>query len=356
MSDELVKVGEAMDAPRPAVEWPEILGLSGPVSVSQPLAWCVQIGHAAQWSLFEMEVGAPIWFKRGTPIGVRPSTGLVAPMPDPMRPAPRDVGRAMSAAVPGLGEAVREEGAKEGPIGLLRPSLSSKITQARERREAAARGLVAPCDYPTMTAKRDVEAGQLVTTADVEPRGRAFAVARGMPFIDNRGESLVRYTYGAGQSATVGEQRVSDSSGEIRAGTPLYACDDGVSSVPPVNVAVQPQDFAPLLDALRRGASPAPRCPSCDSSRYMRKTDHGDWFCAGACGGWHGRELTPPVVPRFAVGDWVRAKPSATLAQVVAIRSTPHGRDAWQYTLTNADESGVVERNESALVAAERPR
>jgi ribosomal protein L37AE/L43A len=146
-----------------------------------------------------------------------------------------------------------------------------------------------------MTAKRDVEAGQPVTTADVEP---------------------VECEHDRAINEYLSTQRAQ---------------------------------AAPDVDP-----DTAERCPSLHCDRPIKRLESGVYFCPSCS--WHGRELTPPVVPRFAVGDWVRAKPSATLAQVVAIRSTPRAVDAWQYSLTNADESGVVERNEPALVAAERPR
>ena len=301
MSDDLVKVGEAMGPPRPAAEWPEILGLSGPVRVSHPRAWLVQIGHAAQWSLFEMEVDASIWFDRGTSIGVRQSTGLVAPMPDPTRTTLRDVGRALGAAMPGLGEAAREEGEKSGAIG------------------------------------------RVIAPSTPVPGGHVGWVSIGMGPIATH----VRWLNVRAPNALVAACR--------RCNTDLLPdgallCGRCVAQ----QAAAADTEYVRIV---RSAPDPetVPRCPSLHCDRPIKRLESGVYFCPSCS--WHGRELTPPAAaPRFSVGSWVLTAPSATLAQVVAIRSTPHGRDAWQYSLANTDESGVVERNESALSAAERPR
>lgn len=107
-----------------------------------------------------------------------------------------------------------------------------------------------------------------------------------------------------------------------------------------------------------------PRCPSCDSSR-LRRTDHGAHYCP-ACS-WHGASLTVPVVPRFAVGDWI-AKTSPTpegawTGQVVRVHPPLHfgAEHAYDVALTQPLDDGNAEpvtcrRPESMFVPSERPR
>lgn len=103
----------------------------------------------------------------------------------------------------------------------------------------------------------------------------------------------------------------------------------------------------------------APRCPSCDSAAHLRKTENG-WYCGGTCGGWHGASLTaPPAVPRFAVGDWVRARSSGDVGQVMRASVVSYGV---VYDLATHDddpeqnEGRSFTHDEDDLIAAERPR
>lgn len=50
--------------------------------------------------------------------------------------------------------------------------------------------------------------------------------------------------------------------------------------------------------------APLPCCPHCDGTRGMKRTDHGEWFCA-LCK-WHGKQLVEQKPHRFAVGARVR--------------------------------------------------
>lgn len=143
----------------------------------------------------------------------------------------------------------------------------------------------------TLTTKRDVEAGQFVTAADVEP----------------------------------------------------VECEHD-------------RAINEYLHAQRAQPAPPTPCPSCDTARFLRKTDHGLHFCA--CG-WHGASLTAPVVPRFAVGDWVRDVAYGDTGQVMFVGVPTHAACGVFYGLAVSDTDGEHRSHahlEADLVATERPR